>query len=167
MELSILPIGAFDEEFLNIIQNYLKLFRFQTVILKEIEIPKTAFFESRNQYLSQHFLKLAEGFPGDRVLAVTNVDLFHPGLNFIFGQARYSGRVCIISTYRLKTKNLEIFVDRVLKEANHELGHTFGLRHCQNSKCVMFFSNSLWDTDNKSKDFCENCRKLLENEGVF
>jgi len=37
-------------------------------------------------------------------------------------------------------------MQRVIKEAVHELGHAFGLTHCENSKCVMHFSNSLQDT---------------------
>ncbi|MFQ5892664.1 MAG: hypothetical protein ACE5HW_07710, partial [Candidatus Methanofastidiosia archaeon] len=57
--------------------------------------------------------------------------------------------------------SIEVFLERVLKEAIHELGHTFGLRQCKNSRCVMFFSNSLWDTDYKSKEYCEICRSYL------
>lgn len=49
-----------------------------------------------------------------------------------------------------------------MKEAVHELGHTFGLVHCIDPKCVMFFSNSLADTDNKNTKFCKKCIKLFE-----
>jgi archaemetzincin len=50
---------------------------------------------------------------------------------------------------------------RTLKEANHELGHTFGLHHCENV-CVMKFSNSLADTDKKPAIFCDTCLKNLQ-----
>ena len=52
--------------------------------------------------------------------------------------------------------------ERALKEAIHELGHTYGLGHCQDERCVMYFSNSLGDTDRKQALFCPLCRKGLE-----
>jgi archaemetzincin len=53
------------------------------------------------------------------------------------------------------------FYDRAVKEIVHELGHTFGLGHCPNSKCVMHFSNSLADTDLKEAYFCNMCRPKI------
>jgi archaemetzincin len=38
------------------------------------------------------------------------------------------------------------------------LGHSFGFEHCPNRKCVMFFSSSVRDTDNKGFQFCERER---------
>ncbi|TLX91314.1 MAG: hypothetical protein E6K97_02920 [Thaumarchaeota archaeon] len=39
----------------------------------------------------------------------------------------------------------------MVKECVHELGHIFGFVHCPNIECVMYFSNSLSDTDIKGK----------------
>jgi archaemetzincin len=58
-------------------------------------------------------------------------------------------------------KNL--FLERIKKEATHELGHLFYLGHCRNPNCVMYFSNSILDTDKKSKFFCEKCQKILQS----
>ncbi|MBM4401501.1 MAG: hypothetical protein FJ045_06085, partial [Crenarchaeota archaeon] len=95
--------------------------------------------------------------------------LYASGLNFIFGQADTITGVALISLYRLRQEfyglpsNEALFVDRATKETIHELGHTFGLGHCQNSRCVMHFSNSLADTDWKGVAFCSQCRpKLLK-----
>jgi archaemetzincin len=53
-------------------------------------------------------------------------------------------------------------LNRVIKEAVHELGHALGLTHCEKSRCVMHFSNSLQDTDFKHYMFCERCNKILK-----
>lgn len=62
--------------------------------------------------------------------------------------------------------NPELFKLRALKEALHELGHTFGLMHCPNSYCVMHFSNSIVDTDMKKAEYCFNCRFKLAVTGI-
>ena len=54
-----------------------------------------------------------------------------------------------------------VFKDRIVKEAIHELGHAFGLIHCNNKRCVMHFSNSLHDTDFKNKRFALDCKHNL------
>jgi len=50
---------------------------------------------------------------------------------------------------------------RILKEAIHELGHTFGLKHCDN-QCIMRFSNHLGETDDKPPNFCKTCSNQLK-----
>ena len=46
-----------------------------------------------------------------------------------------------------------LFLARATKESVHELGHTYGLSHCEERACVMRFSNTLRDTDQKSDQF--------------
>jgi archaemetzincin len=54
-----------------------------------------------------------------------------------------------------------LFQKRALTEAVHELGHTCSLPHCENRRCVMFFSNTLQDTDRKHSTFCRQCQEKL------
>ena len=85
----------------------------------------------------------------------------------MFGEADFQKNVAVISTVRLNQEfyglpeNKQLFLERVTKEAVHELGHTHGLPHCPDPKCVMCFSNSLQDTDFKSCSLCGNCKKKL------
>ena len=100
-----------------------------------------------------------------RLLGLTALDLYVPGMNFVFGEARLPGRVGVVSTYRLKPKSPKygkILEERVLKEAVHEIGHMLGLRHCLNDSCVMYFSESLSDTDRKMAEFCKICKPKME-----
>ena len=45
------------------------------------------------------------------------------------------------------------------RPALHEIGHAMGLKHCYNARCPMYYSNSVFDTDNKFSNFCEACEK--------
>ena len=88
-----------------------------------------------------------------KVLAICNFDAYSDELNFVFGEAHLGGRVAAVYLPRLrdefyvkKSDTKKLFEQRVIKEAVHELGHAFGLSHCENSKCVTHFSNSLQDT---------------------
>jgi archaemetzincin len=131
--------------------------------------PDYALNEERNQYLStaivRTIMKQKEFSPYERILGIVDHDLYVPELNFVFGEA--SRKVAVISLIRLRQEfyglpeDKNLFHKRVLTEAVHELGHTYGLNHCTNPRCVMFFSNSLLDTDRKGSNFCPSCQNKL------
>jgi archaemetzincin len=58
----------------------------------------------------------------------------------------------------------EAFHHRMVKEAIHELGHTFKLHHCPDNTCIMHYSRTVEDVDLKSKQFCRYCQVMLEDE---
>jgi archaemetzincin len=133
-----------------------------TIALQGLERPDYAFSPTRTQYQSSPILEKLSLFnpQAERILGVADLDLFTPGLNFIFGQAQVNGQAAIIALARLHPEfwhqlpNPQLFQERTIKEAVHELGHTYGLEHCSNSRCVMYFSNTLGETDRKSDRFC-------------
>ena len=100
--------------------------------------PRSMYDPMRDQYSSRLMLSAPlELVPApDRVLGVTNVDLFMPILTFVFGEAQLGGRAALISTHRLSPTyygippSPPVFCERAVKEALHELGHTYGLLHC-------------------------------------
>jgi archaemetzincin len=127
-----------------------------------------AYSPKRKQYLSSELLSsLGKTEKGKRVVGVADVDLYVPRLNFVFGEASVASGTAIVSLYRLKQEyyglapNEALFLQRATKEIVHELGHTFGLGHCPNIKCVMHFSNGLADTDLKEVYFCGSCRPKI------
>ena len=167
----LIPVGGMDEEPLRWLMAPLEeRFGYPCAIGEGVAMPPEAYNPRRGQYLSSAILRtLEERLPPDalRALGVADVDLYVPQLNFVFGEAQLGGRVAVISVARLQLEfyglepNPMLARERMLKEAVHELGHTFGLRHCRNERCVMHFSNSLLDTDRKGDDFCPRCRRML------
>ncbi|RME33598.1 MAG: archemetzincin [Gammaproteobacteria bacterium] len=120
----------------------------------------------RGQYRAGPLLEVARGTDGDHVLGITDRDLYTDGLNFVFGVAEMPGKAVVFSTHRLAFgAGRERLRERLLKEVQHELGHTLGLPHCPEPRCVMHFSNSLDDTDHKEADLCARCRRRLSPEG--
>jgi archaemetzincin len=49
----------------------------------------------------------------------------------------------------------------VALEVVHEVGHLVGLSHCDDARCVMFFSSTVADTDRKGCALCNDCRAEL------
>jgi len=153
------PLGQVDIDILNFLKQSLNSF-WPTEILPPVDISPDAYNTNRGQYNGRALLKIFQ-IRGDATLGVTEVDTYVEGLNFIFGLALE--KKALISLKRLKPDYYgspdddDLFRLRVLKEAVHELGHVFGLSHCPNRKCVMHFSNSIWDTDVKDWRYCEFC----------
>jgi archaemetzincin len=57
--------------------------------------------------------------------------------------------------------NQRLLLDRLAKEAVHELGHTRGLVHCNQAVCVMRSSTYVEDIDLKSVQFCSACKQRI------
>ena len=123
--------------------------------------PDEAFVAARSQYAAEPILRRLAALQDstERVLGIADVDLFTPDLNFIFGQAR-AGGPAVMALARLRPEfwgqppDPTLLRERAGKEAVHELAHSYGLSHCQDSRCVMWFSNTLAETDAKFDAFC-------------
>jgi archaemetzincin len=81
----------------------------------------------------------------------------------IMGLAYCPGKSCIVSGYRLKHKDKDIYFGRFKKVVIHELGHNFGLPHCPDKKCVMTDAvESIKTIDNARPELCNDCKKKIK-----
>lgn len=167
----ITPIGNIDFDILKAIANGLeKTFHCKFEFSSEMPLPQDSYNSKRKQYHSTTIIKKMRAIKPkgtDMMLGVIDVDLYVPELNFVFGEADISSGVTVISLTRLRQEfyglspDRKLFQERAMKEAIHEIGHTYGLGHCRDPKCIMHFSNSLEDTDIKGPGFCNICKSQL------
>jgi archaemetzincin len=169
------PIGdlGFDSTFLSQVGTEIQnIFGFPYRILSLLKEEDLVPDPLRGQVHSTPVLeKLAALLPTEdvKVLAITRVDLFIPILTHVYGEAQLGGKACIISTHRLRegisvASGPKTFHSRIIKEAIHELGHTFNLRHCPERTCIMHYCRSIMDVDRKLNRLCRYCKILLEDE---
>ncbi len=128
-----------------------------------------AFDPLRGQYNSTKILRLLQGLEAAeswRVLGVASTDLYIPILSFVFGEAQLGPlprATAVVSLHRLRQEfyglppDPELQAERLLKESLHELGHTLGLHHCPDYRCVMSSSHAVESIDLKMAEFCESC----------
>jgi len=165
----LLPIGEVSRSDIERLTTPLnKIFAVPLVIHDPSGLPASSYDPERRQHSSAQILKSLARFKSsltqvERVLGIVAVDLYAEDLNFVFGEADPKEGVAVISLARLRPEfyglapDRAIFLERILKEAVHELGHTYGLGHCPDPACVMHFSNSLQATDGKKRSFCSKC----------
>jgi len=122
-----------------------------------LELPGASFDSGRGQYNVEALLGfLAQRAPNReiRVVGVADVDLFSPGLNFVFSSAQPKGTAVVMSLYRLRDPNESQSHERYRKIVMRALGLTFGFGSAVDRSCVMAFSISLAELDEKGTAWC-------------
>ena len=167
------PVGEFSNELIQAVAAEIEqVFGFAAKTGSVVGDLSFALDQNRQQYHSTLILdQLAANIPADciRILAIAQVDLFIPILTHVYGEAQLGGASCIVSTFRLNEgrSGLNIaprYIERIVKETIHELGHTFNLRHCPEHTCIMHYCRNEEDVDRKSGELCRYCKIMVEDE---
>ncbi len=149
------------------ISSYLYL---DAIVLETLQKPSYAMDPQRRQFnvgtILQHLESRAFGAVA-KVIGVLDVDLFVPVFSHVLGQARQGGRAALTSLYRLQEEAPNppepsaLVLERVAKIALHEVCHLFNLTHCQDGRCLMYFSDNLTDLDLLPIGFCRYCSQYI------
>jgi archaemetzincin len=170
MRLRVAPMERLDESLLAAIRESLRQgYGVEVEQAEALGEPEFAWDGEREQYNAPLILRRLLDLCSDgatRLLAVTGMDLYIPMLSFVYGQAQLGGRVAVVSMARLRPEHYSLAPDaellqiRARKEALHEVGHLFGLVHCQDVNCAMALSTGIRQLDGKQPSLCAGCAAL-------
>jgi archaemetzincin len=172
--ISLIPLGNISSKQMEVLAESLTTtLQVPCALSPERQNIEFAYDSLRGQYHSTAVLSRMRSLPhrdGTLLLGVTEADLFVPIFTFVFGEAQLGpddATTAIVSLHRLRQEFYGLVPDfallsaRLLKEALHEIGHTLGLRHCRDYRCVMSSSPAVENIDLKNPQFCAPCKEKL------
>lgn len=172
----LVPLRSFPDDLLDEVEETLE--RELAVEVRRhdpVPLPKSAYYKPRRRYradkLIDHLLTFAEGEPETtRVLGLTEVDISTTKGKFkdwgVFGLGYAPGQSAVVSSFRLERKaKREKVLFRVANTALHEVGHTFGLQHCEEARCPMQDAEgSIENTDGSTGHLGPECQAELDDK---
>ena len=195
LRIALVPVGHMDSS-----EVEGTAIRLAKVLNKAVELrepapgPKAGHDPARGQHLAGPFLaelkgvlprlkvaKLAGGAPAvepvaagtpDVAVFVTDVDLFRPQTEGIFGEVDGPGRVAVVSLRRLREAFYRRKTDpakqraRLVKMILYAIGRVRGVPDCRDPHCAMSAMTALADVDMKPEKYCAPCWKRLTT-GAF
>lgn len=172
----LVPLGDHDDSLIpTVIRGVSHVYGLDVEVLPAREMPAAAWYAPRRRHRADKVLAFldAEVVPESgctTVLGFTSQDISTTSRGHrdwgMMGLARIGGHSAIVSTHRLgRRADRRVLAMRTVKLANHELGHTFGLRH--HDDCVMEDVRGQVSTvDRRSGLFCDHSRHALEQRGL-
>jgi archaemetzincin len=167
----LVPVGPVPADLVSWLADQMgEMLGHKAVIHEALSLPARAYDAGRDQYQGDTLLaalRTLSAARAGRVLGLVDADCYARRLHSISGQATLGGLEALVALPRLRPSfhglpdQPHLFRECLLKEATHELGHTWALRHCSDPQCVMHFSNSLHNTDVRGAAFCQRCRDDL------
>jgi archaemetzincin len=173
---SLLPYTNFDTALIDFVQSEItNFYSINTVsIMPQQQLPDMAFYKARNRYKADSLLRYQNSLRECQqhyIVGLTAVDIsttnsIYPDWG-VFGLGYCPGNAAIISTYRIGkvSKSKAQLKERLAKVVLHEVGHNFGLPHCNvNTQCLMNDAGGqMKQVDRERKWLCDNCKKQLSN----
>jgi archaemetzincin len=98
---------------------------------------------------------------------VTDVDLYKPQTEGVFGDIDAASRVAVVSLRRLREPFYKRRADsararaRLVKLALYAIGRVRGLPDCRDAACALTTTTALTDIDMKPEKYCAACWRRL------
>ena len=110
---------------------------------------------------------VAPATPADATLFVTDVDLYKPQTDGVFGDIDSASHVAVVSVRRLREAFYKRKADpakaraRLVKLGLYALGRARGLPDCRDAGCALLSTASLADIDMKPEKYCASCWRRM------
>lgn len=134
---------------------------------ESLVLPKEYYNKERNRYSGTGLLKdLTRLRKSNIVLGLTDEVIFKANelspTYGIFGVSPVGAYIAVISSTRPSGKQHSN--DHLVKLMMHELGHSFGLNHCNNQHCFMVDAEH-GNKFSQTPSFCNECKAFLNSNG--
>ena len=136
-------------------------------IKRSIPLPHAAYYKARNRYRADSLINFLsnQAAAGHKIIGLTSLDISTTKNGIadwgVMGLGFCPGKACIASTFRLSKNDIK---RQLFKVAIHEMGHTFGLPHCEMKYCFMRDAEG-GNPTNEEKEFCVKCKSFLISKG--
>jgi predicted Zn-dependent protease len=174
LRVAIVPVGKIDPADVEAAAARISKVLNTTVDLRPpAPVPRAGDDPARGQHVAGPFLA---GLRGPLVrpavapvvtLFVTDVDLYKPGTDGVFGDIDATARAAVLSVRRLREPFYKRKADpvkaraRLVKLALYAIGRACGLPECGEPGCALSTTSALADIDMKSEKYCAACWRRL------
>ena len=173
LRVAIVPVGKIDPAEVEAAAARISKVLNKTVELRpSAPVPKAGDDPARGQHLAGPFLaglrsSIAGAGAPDVTLFVTDVDLYKPSTDGVFGDIDAPGHAAVLSVRRLREPFYKRKADpakaraRLVKLALYALGRACGMPECREAGCALSMTSALADIDLKSEKYCASCWRRL------
>ncbi|MDH5545818.1 MAG: archaemetzincin [Gammaproteobacteria bacterium] len=162
-DIHIVPFSGVDGLLLSQLACDLNASGFCAQLEQQEQAPTSVLHPRKQKVFADGMLDFLRDHQGGRILGVMSEDLYRYVVDGIKGMADFVGRAAVISVCQLcVSADAGLIRKRLCKLALHELGHTYGLEHCDNTFCVMHDGRGFQQWDRASDEFCWDCCRRLQ-----
>ncbi len=167
----VVPLGEVEFMLVNrLATNIGPVFGRSVDILKGMKTPEESYNVIRNQYYASIIhakLERIKANSRELIIGICEEDIYLPDEAYIIGHADSVLGASVVSLFRIRQEfyglpeNDNKIYTRLFKQSIHHIAHLFDMPSCKNPKCVNYFSQQMFDIDNKGEKFCDICRRQL------